>query len=241
MPNGVDPNDIYHNGGWYNRNGSGPNSPIVPATSTFAGLPSAAANVGTQYFVTNVGAGTGGAGGGTMFVASTTRWKPAGGNASLDSVDTPNVGVANTTEQNLNPNHIVIPAGVIGNFDRLRLRLSMSKSGTVDTATVNIKFGPLGTVADPAIATFSFSTTNQTDGAFIDFKRLSATSMQKLGSAGVDTGNAGPNPGAYPAPVAVANMDSTAMFLSITATMTSGTEACTLQDYTLEIYPTDSQ
>jgi hypothetical protein len=240
MANGVDPNDIYHNGGWYNRNGTGPSANLIPASYTWATKPSAASNVGTVILVTDVGAGTGGAGGGNLFIATPSRWKPAGGNITLDSVDTANSAVANTTEQQLNPNHIVIPAGLIGTFDRLRLWVAVSKSGTVDTATIQIKFGPLGTTADPAIASFALATTNQTDGVLLEFKKTSATSLQKQGNASGDQSYSGPNANAYPAAVTVSNMDSNPMYLSITSTMTTGAEVCTLQDYTLELFPTDS-
>lgn len=240
MTNGVDPNDIFHNGSWYNRNGSGPSIAVVPNTYTWAAKPTAVGNTGLIILVTDVGAGTSGLGGGNFFVSNGVRWKPAGGNVTLDSVDTANSALANTTEQNINPNHIVIPAGVIGTYDRMRLWVSVSKNGTVDTATIQIKFGPLGTTADPAISSFVLATTNQSDGVLLEYKKLSATTIQKQGSASGDLSYSGQSATAFPAAVTVANMDTTPMYLSITSTMTTGAEICTLQDYTLELFPTDS-
>jgi hypothetical protein len=240
MTNGVDPNDVYHNGGWYNRNGSGPNTPLLPNSYTWATKPSAASSANMVVLMTDVGGGTSGLGGGNLFISNGVRWKPSGGNVTLDAIDTANSGVANTTEQNLNPNHIVIPAGVIGIFDRLRLWVSASKSGTVDTATFNVRFGPLGTIADPIISSFALATTNQTDGVLLEYKRTGATTIQKQGNASGDLSYSGQNAGAYPAAVTISNPDSVPMFLSLCAVMTSGTEAATLQDYTFELFPTDS-
>ncbi len=240
MANGVDPNDIFHNGSWYNRNGSGPSTTIIPISYTWATKPAAAGNTGLIIIVTDVGAGTGGLGGGNQFISNGVRWKPICGSITLDSVDTANAGVANTTEQQLNPNHIVIPAGVIGIYDRLRLWVSVSKSGTVDTSTINVRFGPLGTASDPVISSFSLATTNQTSGVLLEYKRTGATTIQKQGNASGDTSYSGQSASAYPGQVTISNASSVAMYLSITATMTTGVEASTLQDYTLELLATDS-
>jgi len=199
-------------------------------------------NIGSQIRFTDVGGGTGNVSGGSVFVANAFRWKPLNASIVLDSVDTANSAIANTTEQNLNPNHVVIPAGVVGNFDRLRLWVSLSKNGSVDTSLIQIKYGPLGTTADPVLATITtLATTNQSLGCLLEFKRLSATTMQKQGNASTDVSYNGSSGGAYPGAVTVANMDTNPMYLSITSTMTTGAEICTLQDYTLELYATDSQ
>lgn len=190
--------------------------------------------------ITDVGGNTG-TGGGSMFFTNGTRWKPTGP-VLLDSVDTPNTSVANTTEQNLNPNHIIIPAGLIAvNGDRLRLRATFSKSAGVDSSTINLRFGPLGTIADPIIMTSTgLATTNISMGLVVDFKRATATTLQKEGSASTDSPYGGPSAGAFPAAVTISNLDSVAMYMSITSTMTAGTETVTLQDYALEFWPTDS-
>lgn len=207
--------------------------------------PLASANKGNQFRFLDVGGGAlnlGYPGGGNYFFSNGTRWRPVNNSIVLDSVDTANAGLANTAEQNLNPNHIVIPAGVINNFDRLRLWTSMSKSSTVDSTTVNIRFGPLGTTADPILSTITtLATTNQSIGFLTEYKRTSATTMQKQGNASTDISYTGASAGAYPAVVAVSNMDTTPMFLSITSQLAAGTEIVTLQDYTLEMYATDSQ
>lgn len=211
----------------------------------WADRPSAIVGKGNQIHVLDVGGGAlnlGLPGGGNYFFSNGVRWRPVNNSVVLDSVDTANAGLANTSEQNLNLNHIVIPAGVIANFDRLRLWTSISKSAGVDSSTINIRFGPLGTVADPILSTITtLATTNQSLGFLTEYKRLSATTMQKQGNASTDLSYNGASAGIYPAAVTVSNMDINPMFLSITSQLAAGTEIVTLQDYTLELYATDSQ
>lgn len=232
----------------YDANGiflglSGPagTTSATPAMLWAARPTPATANIGREIRFTDVG-GNVGTGGGNFFFSNGTRWKPVNNSIVLDSVDTPNAGLANTAEQNLNPQHIVIPSGVIGDFDRLRLWVTMSKSAAVDSTTINIRFGPLGTIADPSLATITtLATTNQSLGVLLEFKRRSSTTMQKQGNASTDVSYSGASAGAYPAFVTTANMDTSPMYLSITSQLTAGTEIVTLQDYTLELYATDSQ
>lgn len=190
----------------------------------------------------DVGGGSTGTGGGNFFFYNGTRWKPMAGSICLDAVDTANSGVANTTEQNLNPNHVLIPAGVIGDYDRLRLWVSLSKNAASDSSTIRVRFGPLGTTADPILATVTtLATTNQSLGFIMEFKRNSATTIQKQGNASTDLSFVGASAGAYPAAVTVSNMDSNGMYMSITSQLTGGTEIVTLQDFVLELCATDSQ
>lgn len=212
------------------------------AATTWALRPSpTAANNGAIIRFTDVG-GNAGNGGGNFFFSTGARWKPISADAMLDAIDTPNSSIANTTEQQLNTSHILIPAGVIQDFDRLRVRISLSKSSTVDTATIRFRFGPLGTIADPVIATItSLATTSISCGALVDFKRASSTTIQKLGSASPDQAYNGASAGAFPSPTTVSDMNANGMFFSITSQMTTGTETVTVQDYTLDFCPTDSQ
>lgn len=195
---------------------------------------------GSVIRVSDVGGNTS-TGGGNLFFSNSSRWKAIGGNILLDSVDTPNTTVANTSAQNLNPNAIVIPANVIGVFDRIRVRASFSKSSTTDTSTIVFRFGTALTTADAAIATVStLATTNQTLGVLLDFKFPSATTIQKLGNASTDASYGGANANTYPAAVTISNITTSNLYMSIWSTMTGGTETVTLQDYTLEFFPTDS-
>lgn len=207
----------------------------------WANRPTLRSNERGSYSATDVGANLNGAGGATVFTWTGARWKIAGGNAILDAIDTANTAVANTAEQNLNPNHIIIPSGVLGTNDRLRIRASFSKSAGVDTSTLRIRFGPLGTVADPILATITtLATTSITEGILEDFKLISLTSIQKLGNASTDQSYSGASSGAFPAAVAISDVSANGMYISITSQMTAGTETVTCQDYSLEVYPTDS-
>jgi hypothetical protein len=213
---------------------------VVPSTTWAARPLPVTSYPNATIRITDVGGNTG-AGGGAMFFTNGTRWKPTGA-VLVDSIDTPNTSVANTTEQNLNPNRVPIPAGVIGaNGDRLRFRCTMSKSGVADTCTLNLRFGPLGTIADPILATItSLATTSVSLGFVLDFKRISATSLQKEGNASTDNAYGGANSGSFPAAVTISSLDANGMFMSICSVMTSGTETVTVQDYALEFWPTDS-
>lgn len=196
---------------------------------------------GAMVRFTDVGGGTLGTGGGTVWFYNGTRWKLHNNAGVLDAIDTANAGVANTSIQQLNPNHPAIPAGVIQNYDRLRARGTLKKSGTSDSATVRLHLGPLGTTADPVIDTFTaLAGVNQTYPFMADYKRLSATSVQPLGAGDRNSSLVAASTAAEPAAVTVSNLDSTPMFLSISQQMTGGTEFVTVTDFTLELSTTDS-
>lgn len=222
------PNDPYSDG-------------VTAQAMLWADRPSALVLAGHQIRFQDVGGGASGTGGGNLFFANGSRWKPLNGSCLLDAIDSANSAVANTTEQQLSPNRVAIPAGLLMDFDRLRIFLSSSKNGTTDTTTLRVRFGPLGTVADPALATITaLATTNQSYGTILQFKRLSATTVQKQGAGDPNASYGGPSATAYPAAVTVSNMDTSVMFLSITSQMTGGTEVTTLQDMTVELCATDS-
>lgn len=215
-------------------------APLPVQSSTWAARPTASANTGGMIRVTDVGNGQSGSGGGTYFFANATRWKPVNNECVVDAIDTANVGVANTTEQQLNPNHVAIPAGLTADGDRFMIYIAFSKSSTVDTGTFRLRFGPLGTTADPIIAAITVGATAQSFGTQIPFKRISATTLQKQGNTANDASLNGPGTGAYPAAVAVSSMDVNPMFLSLTQQMTGGTEFLTVQDYVLTFRATDN-
>ncbi len=191
---------------------------------------------GRMVRFTDVGGGIGGVAGGLILVWNGSRWRPVGTNALLDAIDTANVGVTGTAEQQLNPNHISAPAGLFVNGDRMRVIVSASKNGTSDSATLRLRFGPTGTTADQLLTTISsLSTSNQSYNDVFEFKRNSATSIQQQGAQTFK----GASASAYPPDVTVANMDVNPMFLSVTAQMANGTEIPTIQDYKWEWYSTD--
>jgi len=231
------------NGNYIGLSGPGGVTSSAIPTYTWANRPTGTAAVtGNIARFSDVGGGSPSTGGGNFFFYNGTRWKPMAGSICLDAVDTANAAVANTTEQNLNPNHVLIPAGVIGDYDRLRLWVSLSKNAASDSSTIRVRFGPLGTTADPILATVTtLATTNQSLGFIMEFKRNSATTIQKQGNASTDVSFNGASAGTYPAAVTVSDMNANGMYMSITSQMTGGTEVVTLQDFVLELCTTDSQ
>lgn len=209
---------------------------VAPDAALWANRATYQASVGRLVRFTDVGGGTGGVSGGTVMVWNGTRWRPIGGVVTLDAIDTANAGAANTTEQQLNTSHIAIPSGLLADGDRIRVIMAASKSGTSDTATLRYRFGPAGTTADTLLTTISsLAATNQSYQDGFEYKRLGATSIQQQGNGSFK----GASVAAFPSAVTVSSMDANPMFLSITAQMTSGTETPTVQNYTLEWYPTD--
>lgn len=215
-------------------------SPIAAQAFTWAAKPSASGRTGQIIRITDVSAGQSGAGGGALFMSNGTRWKPLF-DVTIDAIDTANVGAANTTEQQLAPNHVLLPAGLIADTDRIYIDLTASKNGTGDSCTLRLRFGPTGTTADPVLVVLSsMAGANQSFGTILEFKRISATSIQKMGSGDSALSYIGPSTTAFFSPVAVSNMDSNGMYMSITAQMTGGTEIPTLQDMMMKLRCSDN-
>jgi hypothetical protein len=74
----------------------------------------------------------------------------------------------------------------------------------------------------------------------MEFKRLSATTLQKQGNADPSSNYNGASAGAYPAAVTVSDMDVNTMFWTISMQMTGGTEIPTMNDYTNELWASDN-
>lgn len=218
---------------------------------TWAGLPSASLYNGFVVRVLDAGGGPLNRGGGNFFVSNGLRWKPYNGNIILDTIDTSNAGTANTSEQQLNPNAVVIPAnstvgGVIGANDRIRVTICGSKSAGADTATLRLRFGVgAGTGAskgltDSLLATITIPPTSLTFNFQFIFKRVDATTFQREGITDT-TVMFGTGTVTFPTATTLASsLDTTPQFFGITQQMTGGTEFVTIQDYILEHLPTDS-
>lgn len=193
---------------------------------TFATLPAAASYQGMQSRVTDLN--------NALFESNGTRWKPVNNIAVIGSLDT-DFAMSGVTEtvafQKL------LPAGLLKNGDRLRLRCTLGKSSTVETTTFALRLGPAGTIADALLhnAFSIMATTTVSFGLFDDFRRLSATTLRKLGNGSQGTQYAGGATAATTAPVTVSNMDSTALYLSATLMQSSTAETATMYDMTLEL------
>jgi hypothetical protein len=214
--------------------------PIIPQSALWANR-AQFQSLGRQVRFTDVGPSESGTGGGNLLYWTGVRWKPVGSNLLLDAIDTPNVAAANAAEQQLNPNHVAANAGLVQDGDRLCILLTLSKNNAVETCTVRLRYGPLGTTADPVLATITtLAGASQSIGVMLEFKRTSATTLQKEGSADTSNSFGGASASAFPAAVTVSDMGTNPMFMSVTTQMSVGTEIATLQNYTLDLFATDS-
>ena len=199
----------------------------------WASRPTLGSTIKGAFFATDVG-------GGNFFYWNGVRWKVVNGSCILDSIDTANVGTATASEQQLNASHALIPAGVIGGNDRLRITGGFSKSGATDTVILRVRIGSAGTTADPIVATINLAAATLSAGFYLQLKRASATSIRLQGSANTLLSYGSESTSAYAAAVTIPNMDTTGLYISVTAQMSGTTDIPTLQDYTAEIYSTDS-
>lgn len=199
-------------------------------------------SVGNIVRFTDVGGGQLNTGGGTLWVYTGVRWKPLNGECLLDSIDTRNTTAGASAQTQLNGNHNLIQRQVIRDFDRFMVWLAMSKAGTVSAATVRIHLGAAGTIADTVIATVTtLAGANQSFGGTLEFKRLSATSVQRQGNADPAAGYTGANAGAYQAAVTLASsLDTVDQYLSISSQLDAGTEDVAVENYTMRLLATDS-
>jgi hypothetical protein len=200
---------------------------------TFAGLPAAAGVSGKWALVTDVGSAPG-----VFMVSNGARWKTISGTAILKGLGAPVSGVANTETIIA---QTLLPAGVLQANDSIRIRATLTKTGTTDALNFTVRIGTAGTTADTAIT--GLGATNQPvtasglgGGEIYDIKLLSSTSMQKLGptSNAVNTySNASLN---QPAAAATAISDASANALYVTVSISSsgttntvGANSCQIQ------------
>jgi hypothetical protein len=217
--------DIEPSLGVYNINTPDGKKAPLATWYTWANLPSPTDYIGIA-FVTDIG-------GGSYWISNGTIWSPMGGRLSLYSLAAANpqtLGTAKIMAQNL------IPAGLLKDRGRLRITLTYSKSGTVETCAHNFRLGTLGTVADTSVAnTGAPGAANVAVGNILELQRISATQILRLGSA-VTGGYNGPSTTAMSGPVTVPNMDQNPLFLTLSSLSSANVETYTLHDYRVEIF-----
>lgn len=192
--------------------------------TTFANAPLPADYKGLLY-ITDIG-------GGSWWVSNGITLSPKSGTITLYDLDTPSaqtLGTAKVMAQNL------IPAGLITNRSRLRITYTFSKSASAETCAHNFRLGLTGTTSDTSIGnTGAPGGTNVAVGNILEFQRLSATSLLRLGMA-ITGGYNGPSTTAIPAAVTVPDMDINPLFLSLTSLSSANVEVYTLHDYRVEL------
>jgi hypothetical protein len=201
-------------------------SHYIITNETFATLPAAASNQGRVCRVTDLN--------NALFESNGTRWKPVNGIAVIGGLDT-DASTAATAETNLFQK--ALPIGLVQNGDRLRLRQTVGKSGTAETASWVLRMGKSGNTGDAAISSGALlATTNDAMGMLYDLKRVSATSVRKLGhGAQANQYNGTATADVAAAVSTVDSMDTNIFYLSVNWATSVGTEIITVYDLQLEL------
>lgn len=206
----------------------GPDGVVIPMSIgpyVFSALPAASAVSGRIAKVSNIGGS-----GGSYWVSDGARWRPLNGSVQLYTMPVRST-MSGTTETMLG--QVLVLPGVLQNGDRIELKMSLGKSATAETATLRLRIGTAGTTGDTLItSTSSLATASISMDSRLKYRRQSATTVQKLGTSATFTGVEGSvASGAFPAANTVANMDSSGVYFSITAAMSSTVEVCALEDF----------
>ncbi len=201
--------------------------------STIANLPSAAANAGKFLYCTDYGPA------GCMLRSNGTRWRPFSGMALLHQT-TSATAISGTSEQKA-AGFQLPPGGLIQPGDRLRMRLTFSKSGLTDSGTIGIAMGTNVDIisdADLVGPTAYLAAANRSGGSLVDFCFTLATATQKLGGASVFATSFG-GASATALPAAVTGLpditSATPVYLGVTMLMGGTTDSMTLVDWTVEL------
>ncbi len=217
-------------------------SPGGISNYTWAGKPSAASNSGVLIRITDVGP----ASSGSLWISNGTLWRPMNGRVILSESTT--IPAFTTTNTNETAWSYLIPPGLLTDRDILKIKIWAGKASvTATTCTMKVRFGTNGSGGTIGSDTLAFTdggamsgTTTLSLGTFQEFIRASSTSIYRMGaisSSGVNPLQAWSNSFAgavAPISLASGNLDSGAMYVSITATMTS-TDACSLYHGSVEL------
>ncbi len=202
--------------------------------ATFASLPAAnSVSKGSEVFALNIGKN------GSKLRSTGTYWRPVNGNCTMLVQSADITLLANTTEQIFTAAQILFPANFLQIGCIISLWPALGKASSTDTATFKARFGPLGTVSDPMINAFaSLATTNLSIGGTAEYQIISATTVCKLGANNAVNplaAFAGSPLSALPsAPITFGNIN-TNNTLSISGTMTAGTEVCSMRGLIVEV------
>lgn len=185
---------------------------------TWATKPSPVGEHGLHVYISDVGIG-----GGSVWYSDGLRWRAVGGKVTLLKRITATATSASGTEQ-IAEQTPIMPAGLIQTSDTIRTVLSVQKSGTGVATTTSLRLGTAGTIADTAVwALANPAAANRTFATVIELIRVDATTIRGSGliAAGVYAQG-----GAFPADVTVANMDSSALYLTLGFLNGTETTAC---------------
>lgn len=170
--------------------------------------------------------------GGTMLYSNGSRYRPLNNIATLGTLD---AAASSTASADTVLVVFPIPA-VVKNGDSLRLWLTQSKTGTSETVTWSFRYGATGTTSDTVLLSSANMVTaaNISGGTILEYRRETATSVQKMGNTTAANGYGGVSSAATLAPVALGTSLENAGFLSISVSKSAAVETATLLGARLE-------
>lgn len=200
----------------------------LTATTTWAARPSPTDAAGRMIYVSDVGPG------GSLWVSNGLRWCPVNGRVRLHTQDTDATTQATATTK---MSSFLLPAGVMQNGDILEFRFTAQKSGTAETATLQLRFGSTDSASDASLfGTSPLATTQISLGAILDVRRNSATTLQKLANGqSLSAAYSGTTSIALHAPVTIDNLDSNNIYCGVYGLMSVGSEILTLRSWTCDL------
>jgi len=196
-------------------------SPAGILTTTWANKP-ASYPTGLPVFISNAGTT------GSLWIYTGTRWKPLNGQALLASLDavSSNIGSSATIVH-----QYLIPAGMLQTGDRIRARISGSKSGTTDAMTLRFYMGTAGTTSDTQVMSGTvLAAGNRNFGTDIDFRLSSATTLQQLSGITAPFGYSTSGSTAYPAAVSITSAAANALYFSVGIFSGGATNTVAIED-----------
>ena len=182
MTVGVDPQDIFHNGEWFDRDGSPVSGAGIQLKTLAEMLAWTTAADGTSCYVTDLYSGVRGL---FQWSAASSKWRPAA-MVLVDRSLTLDSGVNNTSEQYIK--NLSIPAGLLFTGCEIMFEYTLARSNTTDAGTTaNFRVGNLGTISDTAFGNgsgfSSFSGSARSFGNMHRYRCVSATQIEKCGAA----------------------------------------------------------
>lgn len=202
-------------------------NPAIPVF-TWATKP-ASPSTGFTAFLSNVGTK------GSHWFYDGTRWKPMGGAIVLATLDTTSSSIANTDTLVFS---YQMPSGLLQLKDRLRLAVTMTKSGTTDTGVFKVRVGTAGTIADTQVMTNNLvAAANLSATELLDFRLETATTLLRLGtgtSSGLN-GYSTVSSLALPAVVTITDATANALYVSVTISSSSTNDTVALVDAQLQL------
>lgn len=190
----------------------------VITSTTWANKPSAYIT-GQPVFISNAGTK------GSHWFYDGTRWKPVGGSCVLATLDSASSAINNSITIAF---QYQMPAGLLQTGDRLRVALSITKSGTTDAGGVRGYCGTAGTTGDTGLFSLTaMAAATLQQSYLLDFRLESATSLQMLASSNAPMGYGQASTVALASPVSISSASANALYFSIG--LNSGGTTNTLQ------------